>query len=728
MLKRIFPLVLIFLFSVSVLAATPTVSSSTHPEGEWADAPFIKVNFSYSGATTFAYVVDKEADTVPDVTGETSTFVDSSSSEISLGAKLDGIYWLHVRGKNSSGWSDTKHYEIKVDSDGPTRPENLIVTSLEDGTIQLEWDASEDALSGIKHYNVYRSSLRFVSDGTITREFTIRDAVAKKIGEEITETSYHDEEINEGYRYHYRIQPIDNAGNEGTPSSIASAQAPSFCDFTISINTVLEDGNISISIDSTGEFKKGNVKIIDPVGIETELVESESNVFSIETSYSLVSRPNGDYNITFTSIDPDFDVCSSEKIFVYDSVFPSVKIISPPSTEVLTDLVKFEIEASDSGVNPSGLESVGIYVEKPSGEVLIGEAEKSGSTYVYDWNTIAHENGRFKIIVKAKDHAGNETIDSAVYSFQNTFFVRTEASSAIASAETTRISTINYLAELREQGIDVQSLQNRFLNADSNFNYAKELFEQGYYFELAFEQANSAKLQYASIKNSIAVENYGARTYIYDAEQLDIFLGASGLDSGITNSSKNLIRTLQPSRRLEIIKIINGASTYYKANVLISFSNTQDNNLSLRVLEIIPKQFTNDANNLSSVSGFEIIQSDPIIAFESIDSVQGKTTSIIYSLKQELAKEQADILLSSNVMNFYISPPILVDSTTDLSSVKLSSLLNFTSLISSLPPIEWSTTNLIIAGIAILVVLFILLVIVLLAVFAGYYFFIRKKH
>ncbi|MFH1391253.1 MAG: fibronectin type III domain-containing protein [Candidatus Diapherotrites archaeon] len=716
------------LFSVSALAAVPTVSSSTHGEGEWADAPFIKVNFSYSEATNFAYVVDKEIDTVPDTTGQISNFTEPSSSEISLGSKLDGIYWLHVRGKNSSGWSDTKHYEIKVDSNGPKRPPDVIATSLDDGTIQIEWGDAEDDLSGIGHYNVYRSNLRFVSDAGISREFTVRDAVAKKIGEEITEISYHDTEVNEGYRYHYKIQPVDNAGNLGTPSSVASARAPSFCDFSFVITAEMNDENIAIAIESTGLFKKGNVKVVDPNGVETEIVESESNVFSIETSYSLTNKPNGDYNIFFTSIDPDFDECTAGKIFVLDSAFPEVKIISPSSTEVLTDQVKFEIEASDSGVNPSGLVSVILYIEKSGEEVLVGEAEKSGQNYVYDWNTITYENGRFKVIVKAKDRAGNESEDSAVYSFENIFFIRTEASSAIASAEKVRIEGINYLADLRGQGIDVQELEVRLVNADSNFNYAKELFEQGYYFELASKQADLAKLQYNSILSSISLEDYGARVYIYDVEQLDLFLSASGLDSGIITNSKDLIQKLQPLRRLELVKVTKGTSSYYRANVLISFSNVQDSNISLRILEIIPKQFTDNANNLASNSGFEIIQSDPIIAFESIDSSPGETTSIIYSLKQALTKEQADILLSSNVMNFYISPPILVDSTTDLSSVKLSSLLNFNSLISSLPPIEWTTTNLVIVGIAILAILFIILVIVLLAVFAGYYFFIRKKH
>jgi len=726
--KRVLSVFFLLIFSIMVFSASPTVASDSHPDGEWSNAPFIKVTVSYDGATDFVYRIDQSEDTIPDLAGEISTLIDATDSLINLGTKLDGVYWFHVRAKNSSGWSDTKHHEIKIDNNGPQRPPNVMATSSNDGTINVTWGAAEDDLAGIKHYNVYRSNLRFVNDGVISREFTIRDAVAKKVGEEITETTFHDTEVTEGYRYHYKIQPVDNANNGGTPSSVASVRAPSFCDFEISIDVTLVDENINITIDAGSNFKKGNVIVTNPEGVITEIVESESNVSSIETSYSLADQINGDFNVFFTSIDGDFDECIAEKIYYYDNVFPEIEILSPSTTNTLTEQVTFRIKSSDSGVNPSGIEKVSIYIEKDGEEVFVSDVEQSGENYVYDWNTVNYDNGRFKVIAKVFDKAGNQAEDSGVYSFENTFFAREDARTAITSAAIVRESALAYLSGLRKQNINADDLEQLLLNADLNFNYAEQLFDQGYYYELSQHQAELAEEIYLSVTSSISVDDYGKRIYIYNTEQLDIFLNAAGFDSAILNNSKDLIQKLQPSRRLEILKITKSTTSYYQANIAISFSNSDDNNLSLRVLEVIPKQFTDDSSNLKSFSVFEVMQSDPIVAFEPVLISQGKSVAIIYSLKQELTKEQADILLTSNVMNYYISPPILVDSSVDLSSVKLSSLLNLNSLISSLPPIEWNTTTLIIIGVAIAVVLLILLLILLFGVFSAYYFFIRKKH
>ena len=98
-----------------------------------------------------------------------------------------------------------------------------------------------------------------------------------------------------------------------------------------------------------------------------------------------------------------------------------------------------------------------------------------------------------------------------------------------------------------------------------------------------------------------------------------------------------------------------------------------------------------------------------------------------YSLEQKLTKEQADLLISSNVMNFFVSPPLVVDSSIDLSSVKLSALLNVSAFLSFIPQIEWNTTSLVIVGVAIVAILFILLIIFLIVIFAFYYFFIKKR-
>ena len=725
--KNILIVLFLIFFSITALAATPTVTSDTHPEGEWSSAKFVKVSLSYDGETNFGYVLDKNPETIPSISDTSTTFVTAPSGEINLGERLDGIQWLHVRGKNSSGWSDTKHFEIKVDQIGPTRPEFIIATELSNGTISIEWGEATDTLSGISHYNLYRSNLRFVADSGISRGFRIRDAVAKLIAEDLTVKTFTDEEVNEGYRYHYKVQALDLAGNVGIESAVASARAPSFCDINPIINLSLEGNTLNISVVAEGQFKQGHLVITSPDGTENVVVESESNVDTINAEFDFTGFINADYNVSFDAIDDDFDQCPVYKIFVYDTTDPTVQIISPSTSTTLKDQVQFEIKANDSGIGASGIESVSIFIVQNNDETFVGKAEKSGENYVFDWNTLNYDNGRFPVIARVTDRGGNSVDDSDVYNFENTFFVRITAKQNLDDAETEREESIELLNSLTLQGVDITDLNRVLTNADNNLTYARGLFEKGFYYDLSSTHSTKAKTLYESIRNGVDIRVYATSLYIYNLEELDIFLNASGLDAGIINESKKRIVETQPTRKLQINKVVQGGQTVYRANVIISLSNLGEDPVELKVLEIIPKKFIPTGNQVSSIIDFEIIQHDPIISFGPIALEPGESKQFTYSLNTNLTKEQADALVASKVMDLYISPPMPVDSFTDLSPVRLASLLSFTSFMSSLPLIELNNTNLIIIGVAVLIVFFLLLLMALLAVFGVYFFFIKKK-
>ncbi|MCR4368844.1 MAG: fibronectin type III domain-containing protein [archaeon] len=715
-------------FSAFIFSASPTVTSTTHPQGEWSSARVVEVSFSMSGATEFAYVLDGSTSTEPLTTGGGSIIVSvAEADEIDLGSKLDGEYYLHVRAKADSGWSDTTHYNIKVDNNGPTRPGNPEAISQADGSIIITWGVSEDTLAGVAHYNLYRSNLRFVKDGGVSREFRVRDPVAKLIGDALTETTFHDETVVEGYRYHYKLQAVDHADNISPESSIASVRAPSFCDLDVSIEADFTSSAMKVDLSSDLEFKKGSVFVVNPNAQETTLVDEESNVKTLSAELPLAGQINGEYKVYFTAIDDDFDECYFEEVFHYDTTFPVVEILSPPITQELTEVVEFRVNVSDSGTNPSGISSVKLFLEKDGELVLVDELVEQSGAYVYDWNTIVFDNGRFNVVVKASDFAGNEAEDRGLYTFKNDFFAREEAKTNISGADAARAAAIAYFGELQEKNIaaDANAL---LIYADSNYSYAKELFAQGYYFELSSQHALKAKALYSSALGAVSFSRYRSANYIYNQNQLDIFLGAAGLDSGVSKEATELIQELEPSRRIEILEVQNNGVTYYQANVVVGFTNTSDSNYSLVVLEVVPKKLVASTNEITSPLPFTIVQSDPIIAFEDVLLPKGRGVEIVYSLERRLTKEEANLLIASNIMNFYVSPPILLSSETGISSVRLSSLLSFNSLLSSLPPIEWNTTNLLIAGIAVLGVLFILFVIFVLVVFGIYYFFIKKKN
>ncbi len=725
MVKKVFLILFLLFFSIQIFAAKPVVTSDTHPNGEWSNSPFIKVNIFYSGATRFAYLVDREESTEVEIGDEDDSVTQTTDSELNLGSKKDGIYWLHVKAKNSSGWSETTKFEIKIDENGPLRAGTL--TAIAEGTkININWSEAVDDLAGIAYYNLYRSNLLFVKDGDISRQFRVRDIVAKKVGSELTGTSFVDEDISEGYRYHYKIQAIDKAGNLGGESPVASVRANSFCDCEFNLTAEKLNDAIKITIDSDKKFKKGYLLITEPTGTETVLADSNLVGYSFEFSFSLANKTNGDYNIFFSSIDDDQDDCFAQTNFVFDTVPPEVKILKPIFSELLKETVEFEISAKDSGTNFSGIEKVEVYYEKDD-KVLLGEASEANGKYVFEWESSLVSNGRYKIIAKAIDKGGNSTEDYVLYSIENLAKIRDESKEKIDSAESKRMEVNSFFENVKKQSIDISELENELAVIDSNLLYAKGLFEKGQHYDLISAQADVAKTKYSSLLQKLSLVEYKKVNYVYNTENLDLFLKATGLESGITGNAKQLIEELKPTRKLSISKIVFNGKTFYRANIIISLSNASDKNIVVKAIEVIPKKFSASANTILSQDKFEILQNDPIIAFDSINLLAGETKEMTYSLEQKLTKEQADLLISSNVMNFFVSPPLVVDSSIDLSSVKLSALLNVSAFLSFIPQIEWNTTSLVIVGVAIVAILFILLIIFLIVIFAFYYFFIKKR-
>ncbi len=718
-MKKSFLIVLFFLLFCAIsFADKPTVTSNSHAEGKWSSDSSPSFKVVYSGATGYSYELDSSENTTPD------TVTDSTSSTITVNGKLDGTYYFHVRAQGPSGWSETTHYKTMIDSVGPTKPDSPTAVAQDNGSILVNWGESADALSGVAYYNVYRSTLRYIYDPILgyNRDFSIRDYVAKKVGLEIRGTSFTDAnfDASDPHRFHYRIQVLDNAGNAFTVSSIASVQSISFCDNSILVTAQIVGADINISIDSDLVFKKGLLVITAPDGVKTTLLDGISNVKSVSARYSLAGKINGDYNISFAAIDKDMDICSIEKIFIFDNVPPQVSISSPPATKVLSGNVRFEINASDSGTNPSGLENVSLYALRPVGEILLGQALPDGGKYVFDWNTINFDNGRFKVIVRASDNGGNKAEDSALYNITNTFFAKVAAEQKLNAASAAKKSAADYIALLESKNIDTSALEPILKGADSNLSYANELFAKGAY-DISGKDADAAKAAFSLAKAKISFKTYSSLNYFYNESQLDVLLGAVRIEEKLHTDAKAMIKSLKPSRKLEILEVKSDTNTYYAANIVLTFSNTDKNFVSFIAVEPIPKKFAALSSDISSTEKFEILQSDPTILFGPFDVNFGSKKEVVYGLLANLTKAQADSLVSGKVLDFFISPPIPLLPGTDTSSLKSSSLF------AGLPQIEIGKNNLLIVAVAGLIVFGILFVLLLLAVALVYYFVIKKK-
>jgi len=701
------------LFACFAFSAPPAITSTTNPAGVWSNSSHIIMKLSLAGASGYSYAFDSVADTVPDET------IDTADSRVELGGKADGIYWFHARAKTAAGWSEAAHYQLKVDTTGSLRPNNIAAASQPDGSVKITWDASVDATSGIAYYNVYRSTLRFVKDGELSREFTIKDIVAKKVGPKITGTSFTDTNfiIGEGFRFHYKVQPVDNAGNGGTVSMAASVQTISNCDFDVSVDAVFKDNNLAISVASGSSFKAGRIVVVDPAGSETIVAEKLANS-AYDAGYPMAGRQNGDYNISFTSLDNDNDVCAAGKIFVYDTAAPEVKILSPSPKEVLSDVAEFKFDASDKGINPSGVALVSLFYENGDSEQRIGDAKPEGGFYVFDWNTTGIESGRFKVVARAIDRGGNSGESFSIYSFRNTALALSRASTAISDANTALLAAQSYLKRLQDANIGISDLNVMRAAADSNMASSLSLFREGLYYDLAVQRANEAKKLYNSAISAITVSDYNkSGTYTYNKNQLDVLLPAAGLDKQYVAAAKRLIASTASSRKLNIQQIKAPSGTYYRAGVTITLSKPIDYNGRLDIIEVIPKSFAAAAQDITSTSEFEVLSQDPVIAFKSVDFNGSKRRELSYVLNANLKKAQVDALVAA--------PPIVLESSSKLPQFSSSGTLGLSSF--SLPSIDFNSGNMVLLIVAAVAVLFILFLMLLVAVFAIYYFFVRSK-
>jgi len=717
--RNLFVIFFAFLIASAAFAALPAITSVTNPEGKWSSDSSPSFKASYSGVDGYSYEFDASEDTIPDTT------IDSTSSTILPGSKQDGIYWFHLRAHSADGWSETRHYKVMIDSSRPTRPGSQLAIPQPDGSVLVSWVASEDTLSGMSHYNVYRSTLRFVSDGQISREFAITDPVAKLVGLRVTGTSFTDTNfvIGEGYRFHYKIEPVDAAGNSGTISSVASVKTLSFCDLGLLVEASLADSNLLVTVNSDGEFKKGHIVVTAPDSSKAVILESASNIKEVSVGYYLGGKPNGDYNVSFSSFDADGDACSAEKIFVYDTLSPEVSILNPPSSQVLENEVKFTIRAIDNGEGASGISKVSLFIVDNSSEKLIGDAKLEGDVYAMDWNTLNYENGRFKVIARATDRGGKSNEVFALYNISNTFFARAAAEQNISAAEEEMKSAVDYMESLRAKNINVDSLVRLAAQADSNLNAAKDLFSKNINFELAGQNAQAAKSMYSSLKSKYTMSSYSTGQYSYNESQLDVFYAAAGLPQNLVADAKSKKGSLFPSRKLEILQVKADSNTFYVANVILGISNRDRNSVSFILIEPFPKQFADGASGVSSITPFEVLRKDPVISFGPFDMNSGSKKEIIYGISKQLTKSQADRLISGKILDYYVSPPIVLSPNSDVSGIKSEPLFGGVDL----PQINISKDNLLIVAIAGILIFGILFVLLLLVIAAVYYFVIRKR-
>lgn len=97
----------------------PVIYSPTHPTDKWTRKKNVIIRAhtiqDESGIKGYSYALDNESSTIPDI-------INYNTKEFNMGFQnvISGISYIHLRAiDNHDNWSETAHYEIKIDTLGP---------------------------------------------------------------------------------------------------------------------------------------------------------------------------------------------------------------------------------------------------------------------------------------------------------------------------------------------------------------------------------------------------------------------------------------------------------------------------------------------------------------------------------------------------------------------------------------------------------------------------------
>ena len=214
---------------------------------------------------------------------------------------------------NAGNPSQVKQKRIKMDK---TKPTPALLAGLpaytREGKVQLSWSASADPLtngvaSGIKHYEVWRSSSPF-----------------EKISGDLTETTYEDTAVATDTTYNYKIVAYDVAGNwieSGVVSTTIDTESPYTRITTPFTGRVFNTDSVLLRADYANTYTV-NCKAIADSGVFVEM--DGDGAISGTASYTFTGLSEGLHAFSVTCTDeagnPQTDSVSDIRV---DTVAPT---------------------------------------------------------------------------------------------------------------------------------------------------------------------------------------------------------------------------------------------------------------------------------------------------------------------------------------------------------------------------------------------------------------------
>lgn len=363
----------------SALPPTLTLRSNVSP---YYNANYASYQYREKGSSSWKAAGFGSSYTKPDfpVFWDTSALPDGTY-ELQIAAYYYGNYYYIEY---------SRPINVYKDSIAPTTPTELRVFLINFNEVELSWQASEDSSSGIKEYQIERST-----DGNT---FTTIGATS--------ETNYTDTSLAE-YIYYYRVRAVDKAGNISEPSNI--------------IKVVLDDIAPTTTVQIKGQIGNDSWYTTQPIinliavdneggsGIKEIKYSANSDDFSIYTGPFVLNNEGNNY-VRYYSTDNAGNVEEIKgQLIKVDSAAPGITISNPLEGQSVSGPIEIKAEANDN----VAVQKVDFYVD----EVLVGE--DNTYPYSYLWDTTTTSNGNHTLMSVAYDIAGNNASDQINISVTN---------------------------------------------------------------------------------------------------------------------------------------------------------------------------------------------------------------------------------------------------------------------------------------------------------------------
>ncbi len=668
-LKHVLLLCFVLFIPASFALEAPVVTSATHPENEWSR---YEPQFSWQDinkAVRYCYILDDQPGTeAPDFDPANPEEDCTEFTRIQLPKKLfSGDYYFHVKAVSVASESPTTHYHIKMDIEAPTRPE-LSAEPTSNGNIKLAWVEAEDDASGVKEYEIYRKLM-----GGFTPRDTPLYATVDASASSFTDAN----NLNQSTTYHYIIRAIDNAGNVGITSPEAHAATLAKCDLDIvfSVGYSSDKSKLELAVDSldNGESNygiyHGSLKAELPDGSEEFFFQDSDPFTSWSGELDLSGVEEG--IISFSLIAREFfgDDCSEEKSFVYDVTSPEASFSFPKYNDRVSEAISLELEVDDRGSFKSGVETVEFFVKDQGSWVRIGAGEEQGGgLFTVSWDTFSVENGKHDLKAEVLDAGGNKAEATTALNVLNAFESGVDLNTAFENALEARKQAFEQRWALEDKAVYSEAQAGLIAAADSNVAEARRLSEFG-----GIENETNAKMMvaqaillYARSKSIVSAVDYKGSDFIFNKEQVDLLLNAAGVSGQTAAEAKTFIEKADPKRKLQLVKVVDDNTAFYRALILVSFSldtnilaDSNQGQDVVTVIEVIPKEFAEYSSEIDSNISFEVLKEDPSLSF-TLARDEYKKKGFVYALKENLSEQQADALVEDNVVNKFVAPPIMV--------------------------------------------------------------------